>query len=1188
LLLALLATLVAAHGQSLRLVPESGHAGVVGAVAFSPDGKTIASGCEDHTIKLWDVASGKEIRTLDHHTGWAYSVVFSPDGKTLASGSWDRTVKLWDVASGEELKTLAGHSGLVTSVAFSPDGKTLASGSSDKTMKLWDVASGREVKTLVGHTNWVNSVAFSPDGKILASGSVDKTVRLWNVASGKEIRTLMGHTDKVNSVAFSPDGETLASGSMDRTVRLWDVASGVELRELAGHSGWVWSVAFSPSGNTLASGSADNAIKLWAVASGKEIATLAGHAVAVRSVAFSPDGKTLASGSADNTIKLWAAASGKEMGTFESHTSWISSVALSPDGKTLASGSADKTVRLWDATTGKEIRTLVGHTNSVNSVAFSPDGKTIASGSYDNTIKLWDAASGRDVRTLTGHSDSVMSLAFSPDGKILASGSDDKTIKLWDLASGSEIRTLAGHSRLVWSVAFSPDGTTLASGSDDKTIKLWDVASGKEIRTLAGHISGVDCVAFSPDGKTIASGSWDKTVKMWNVANGTELRTLAGHIRPISSVAFTPDGKTLVGGSYDHTIKLWDAASGNEFRTLAGHTSAVSSLAFSPSGKTLTSSSSDGSIVFWNVNAGSELYREVPFNDGSYVAVAPDGRYDSSDGPRPHFGHFVMDLPGQMPEVVDFDQIRTKEYYEPDLVGKIVSGLYKPGEEPLRSQKPAPLVEQSVAGNLVKFRVTERDGGGIGEVRISVNGQGVKSFRSGEIESGVLTTWDGSGLLAPGTQVDVVADNVKETLASPRGNILNAAAPNPNAPIRFVGVTVGVKSYLGGIAHLQYAGADAVAVTRVMLTLAKSLGKEVKPELYLLTDETVPDDLKSSVAAGKITVLPPNKASYDAVYAKLKATKFTSNSLLFLDFSGHGAMVSDEYLYLTRDNRSADPNVLKNELGSGIKMSEILKFLNLGLTGKRLLVLDTCQAAGAEKVLAANLQAGEAERDAQTRTVSDWQNRYAVGTQVLLGCPEDAPSFEDPRYGHGILTYSLLYCLRNSDLGDHPGDPEVFANRLVDESARQTKEFAAELGVSQEAIPLGAHRFPIGSMSKEARLTKIVLPNPKPAIGTCILLDAADLPAAKFNLAFIAQLESTFRGAPVVHIESTQAPGVWTLTGRFLKVAGGKVTLKLNLTCEGRPPKTFPPIQTTSEHAVADAYRAVSEWLQAHNSPGHQ
>jgi hypothetical protein len=249
------------------------------------------------------------VRTLTGHTDWVTSVAFSPDGRLLASGSFDKTIELWEVATGSEVDTL-GPTGYVVSVAFSPDGRLLASGSSDKTIRLWEVATGSEVRTLTGHTDWVYSVAFSPDGRLLASGSSDKTIRLWEVATGSLVRTLSGHTGGVTSVAFSPDGRLLASGSLDATIKLWEVASGREVRTLSGHTGGVTSVAFSPDGRLLASGSLDATIKLWEVASGREVRTLSGHPLRPHrgchsSVAFSPDGRLLASGSGDTTITLW-------------------------------------------------------------------------------------------------------------------------------------------------------------------------------------------------------------------------------------------------------------------------------------------------------------------------------------------------------------------------------------------------------------------------------------------------------------------------------------------------------------------------------------------------------------------------------------------------------------------------------------------------------------------------------------------------------------------------------------------------------------------------------------------------------------------------------------------------------------------------------------------------------------------
>jgi RNA polymerase sigma factor (sigma-70 family) len=289
------------------------------------------------------------------HDRAVYSVAFSPDGKTLASGSY-QTIKLWDVTTGKEKATLKGHTHNVFSVAYSPDGKTLASASEDQTIKLWDMATAKEKATLKGHTGTGWSVAFSPDGKTLASGSMDKTIKLWDVKTAKEKATLKGHTDTVRTVAFSPNGKTLASGSDDLTIKLWDLVTGKEKATLKGHTDFVYIVAFSPDGRTLASGSEDRddqTIKLWDVATAKEKATLR-HTSVVFSVAFRPDGKTLASGSIDNTLKLWDVATGKEQATLKEHTKPVTSVAFSLDGKTLASGSVDQTITLWDVQPGNK------------------------------------------------------------------------------------------------------------------------------------------------------------------------------------------------------------------------------------------------------------------------------------------------------------------------------------------------------------------------------------------------------------------------------------------------------------------------------------------------------------------------------------------------------------------------------------------------------------------------------------------------------------------------------------------------------------------------------------------------------------------------------------------------------------------------------------------------------------------
>ncbi|WP_341526079.1 serine/threonine-protein kinase [Nostoc sp. UHCC 0302] len=281
-----------------------GHENSVSSVVISPDGQTIASS-GNGTIKLWNLATGKEISSLNGHFQQINVVVISPDGKTLVSGSDDNTIKIWNLATGRQIRTLTGHSDAVHALVITPDGKTLVSGSDDSTIKIWNLATGRQIRTLMGHTFWVRSVAISSDGATLASGSYDKTIKLWNMSKGYSILTLGENSQTVTSVVISPDGKILASASRDRTIKLWNLATGDLMRTLAGHTNTVTSVAISPDGKILASASRDRTIKLWNLATGEEILTLAGHTNTVTSVAFSPDGKTLVSGSEDNTIKIW-------------------------------------------------------------------------------------------------------------------------------------------------------------------------------------------------------------------------------------------------------------------------------------------------------------------------------------------------------------------------------------------------------------------------------------------------------------------------------------------------------------------------------------------------------------------------------------------------------------------------------------------------------------------------------------------------------------------------------------------------------------------------------------------------------------------------------------------------------------------------------------------------------------------
>ncbi|MDZ7967417.1 MAG: NB-ARC domain-containing protein [Nostoc sp. DedSLP03] len=598
--------------------------GGIHSVAFSPDGKFLATGDTNNEIRLYQVVDGKQLLTCKGHKGWIWPVTFSPDGCVLASGSDDQTVKLWDTSSGQCLATLEGHSGGIWSVSFSSDGNILASSSEDTTVRLWDISTGQCLKTLVEHGSRVWAVTFSADDTMLATGSDDHTVRLWDVITGQCLATLLGHTHRVQSVAFSPDGQILASGCHDHTVKLWDVATSQCLHTLQGHTDLVNSVAFNSDSMMLASGSDDQTIKLWDVSTSQCLKTFKGHGTRIWSVAFSPDATMLVSGSDDQTVRLWDVSTGQCLKILQGYCNGIWSVTFNPQGTMLVSGSGDQTIRLWDTSTGKCLKTLQGHSNRVTSVSLSPDGSILASGSEDQTVKLWDISIGQCLKTLQGHSNRILSVAFSHDGKMLATGSDDQTVKLWDVSTGQCLKTLQGHTQRVWSVVFSPDNHTLASGCHDQTIRLWDVSTSQCLQILQGHTDWIWSVAFSPDATTLASSSSDQTVKLWNVSTGMCLKTLYGHTNSVYSAAFSMDGCTLASGSGDQTVKLWDVSTSNCEKTLSAHTKLTWSVAFSSKGNTLASSSEDGTIKLWDILKGEclkTLFSSRPYEGTNITGI---------------------------------------------------------------------------------------------------------------------------------------------------------------------------------------------------------------------------------------------------------------------------------------------------------------------------------------------------------------------------------------------------------------------------------------------------------------------------------------------------------------------------------------------------------------------------------------
>ena len=1082
-----------------ELVLQTGYNNSLSAtrLVFSHDGRLLATATfSSSTIKLWETATGRELRNLTcdgrSAPGLSPLIAFSPNGQFIATSCSDSSIQIWDVTSGQNLQKLAGPI-RVSFIAFSEDGQALVA-ISDK-IRVWEVATWRqlrslEVPTTSGLSGGEGAIAISPDGRQLAMVVRDDSkmlVKSFDLTNGHELRY-----DKLSDipmsnvvVTFTSDGRLLASATVDKQLQLWEVSPNKRLRELGRTTQTSGVLKFSQDGSLLALSDGET-VKLWEVTKGRELRVLkvtdSGVSAAPRAifVGFSDDGKRAATGGFGTPTVVWETKTGKQLLRMNGRTNLAYKVAFSADGTQLSSGGRTR----WDMRTGRGLRVVSQQPEKMSGV-LSADGRLLATvAANSSAVTLLEIPAGRRLQTFAPTTDEgvVKNNSFSSDGTMLLtvyggaenpavgaqSASNANEVKIWDVKSGGELHTFVLDSFAI-DAGFSPDGHVVATLDAKGQLTLWDTKSGRRLRDVSDKRRTITSFAFSPDGLRLAIGLSEPTglqIALLDLTAGRELGTFKVKSKTVA-MAFSRDSQLLASSSTDETITIWDIAAGRELHSLVGHTANVNSIDFSPDKRLLASAGDDGSTFLWDASTGEHLLTLISLDDGDeWVVVTPQGLFD---GTPTSWNQILWRYNQDTFNVAPIEWF-FNEFYSPGLLADVYFGKRphvardvakkdrrQPSVKLSLAGGPAP--EAGVANRTVKVRIEVRDapaendnpqGTGARDLRLFRNGSLVRVWHGDVLKGQSSVKLDEEITVAAGTnRLTAYAFN-KENVKSKDAQLSILGADSLRRSGTAYIIAVGLNVYENQQYNLKYAVADAQSFSeelRQKLTESSRFGRV----------EIVPLINENATKANMILALKRLAGADEKIPAGVPALdrlrRAAPEDAVIIYFAGHGT-AQDQRFYLIPhdlgyrgDRTKLDEPGLRTILSRSISDVELEQAVERLDAGHYLLFIDACNSGQALE--------SEEKRRGPMNSKGLAQLAYEKGMYVLTASQSYQAAIEAAKLGHGLLTYALVEEGLKTEIADtEPKDGMLSAREWLDFATERVPQIQKEKMAASRGIGL--------------------------------------------------------------------------------------------------------------------------------------